>query len=89
MHTHTRHTYNGSSPLEPPRDNEGHDSDDEALLALPRQQSAVTARMQPRVSERRIGAPPGMYESRYHPTAAACSAEKSSTRMYECSTSAA
>ena len=59
------------------------------MVDLLREQHADTARKQPRVNSRKIGAPPGTYDRRYHATAAACSAEKSRTRMYEWRTSAA
>ena len=97
--------YNGNNPDEPPRETLGQPelpppapnmpllpllmSPGTIPLLLLRQQHADTARKQPRVNSRSIGAPPGTYDRRYHATAAACSAEKRRTRMYEWRTSAA
>ena len=78
--------YKGNSPEDGPRDNDGHEPE---LVRPERQQRAWKARRQPRVSSLSMGAPPGMYESRYHATAIACSAEKRRTSTYECMTSAA
>ena len=61
---HTPH--NGRSPLPDPE-------------LHPLQHTALAALKLPRVSILRMGAPPGIYESRYHATAAACSAAKTMT----------